>query len=531
MMPTVTAPNQCVVLQPDDHPGRTAKAPPLPEAVIFLCLPFLASVCRTFASCTDDPFITLRYAANIVHGFGPVFNRGEHVQGFTSPLHLCVAVLVYLAPGGHDLLKLKLASLVFGLLAIREAGILLYGIDIPRWARRTGVAFASSNGLETTLEMWLLMALTRRLILDGSRRSPFPLALIGFAAVLARPDALLVVAFVGAVGLIIERRRPVAQRVLWLAGPAAAVTGTAAIGLLYFRDALPNTYYAKDIALGQAVSGGARYLHDSLQPQMGASYGRALLILQIAFLAVGVYAVVRRFPRCGYLIAILPAQILFILKSGGDWMNGSRFAAPAAIPMILIEVLGLVTSISYLGRHARPIFVRGVGAVATAGLIASSISSPIFPAPVWQLSGADDRSLLASGGYQYSHLWATLPSYLRCLPAGQLVATSEVGYLGFVRQDLRILDTRGLTGRSIAKGSPESVKFPWGVADPFWSRPTSPVGRVLIRAKPAVIVTFDGLRPESALSGAYRLVEAPASLGASIYVQSSHPGCPNSRQK
>jgi hypothetical protein len=232
------------------------------------------------------------------------------------------------------------------------------------------------------------------------------------------------------------------------------------IGLLYFKDALPNTYYAKDIALGQALSSGAQYLHDSLQPQIGGSDGRALLILQVALLAVGVCAVVRRFPRCGYLIAIVVAQILFILKSSGDWMHGSRFAAPAVIPLILIEVLGLVASISYLGNHARPSFARGVGVVAEAGLIAASISSPIFPAPVWQLSGVDDRSLLASGAYQYSHLWATLPSYLRCLRAGQLVATSEVGYFGFVRQDLRILDTRGLTDRSIAKGSPDSVKFP-----------------------------------------------------------------------
>ena len=32
------------------------------------------------------------------------------------------------------------------------------------------VAFASVNGLETTLEMWLLIALTRRLIVDGPRR-------------------------------------------------------------------------------------------------------------------------------------------------------------------------------------------------------------------------------------------------------------------------------------------------------------------------------------------------------------------------
>jgi len=393
------------------------------------------------------------------------------------------------------------------------------------------VAFASGNGLETTLAMWLLMALTRRLILDGPRRSPLVLALFGLAAVLARPDALLVVAFLGMVGLVIERPRPVAQRILWLAGPAAAVAGMAAIGLLYFKDALPNTYYAKDIPLRLALSSGAQYLHDSLQPQIGGSDGRTLLILQVALLAVGVCAVVRRFPRYGYLIAIVAAQILFILKSGGDWMHGSRFAAPAVIPLILIEVLGLVASISYVGNHARPSFARGVGVVAAAGLIAASISSPIFPAPVWQLSGVDDRSLLASGGYQYSHLWATLPSYLRCLRAGQLVATSEVGYFGFVRQDLRILDTRGLTDRSIAKGSPDSVKFPWGVADPFWSQPTSPVGRVLIRAKPGVIATFDGLRPKSALGGAYRLVEAPASLGTSIYVQSSHPGCPKDLQR
>ena len=318
-----------------------------------------------------------------------------------------------------------------------------------------------------------------------------------------------------------------AQRILWLAGPAAAVAGMVAIGLLYFKDALPNTYYAKDIRLGQALASGAQYLDDSLQPQMGGSYGRALLILQVALLAVGVSTVVRRSPRCGYLIAIVAAQTCFILKAGGDWIHGSRFAAPAVIPLILIEVLGLVASISYLGNHARPSFVRGLGVVAAAGLIAASISSPIFPAPVWQLSGVDDRSLLASGGYgQYSHLWATLPSYLRCLRAGQLVATSEVGYFGFVRQDLRILDTRGLTDRSIAKGSPDSVKFPWGVVDPFWSQPTSPVGRVLIRAKPAVITTFDVLPTKSALGGAYRLVEAPASLGTSIYVQSSHPGCP-----
>ena len=506
--------------------------PPLLDAALFLYLPFVASVSRTFASTTDDPLITLRYAANVVHGLGAVFNRGQHVQGFTSPLHLCVGVLLYVSPGSHDLLKLKLASLIFGALAIREAGILLYGMAIPLWARRTGavavstswiVAFASSNGLETTLEMWLLMALTRRLILDGPSRSPLLLSLLAFGAALARPDAFLALACLGAVGLIIERSLALWQRISWVSGVVVAVVCVAATGILYFNDVLPNTYYAKDMGLGRAFSSGARYLIDWLQPQTGFLAG-LLLILQLVLICAGVYTIAKVLPRFGYLVAIVVAQGLFILKSGGDWMHGSRFAAAAVIPLILIEVLGLVHVVSYVRHHARPVYMRGVCAAAAAGLIASSISASLLPDPVWHLSGVDDRSLLAAGGYPYSHLWATLPGYLTCLHAGQLVATSEVGNVGFSRQDLQILDSRGLTDRSIAKGSPASIKYPWGVADPSLLRPTSPVGRVLARVHPALIATFDAPPQKTALGGAYKLVATPKSLGISIYVPSSTVG-------
>ncbi len=511
--------------------------PPLLDAALFLYLPFLASVSRTFASSSDDPFITLRYAANLLHGYGPVFNPGQHVQGFTSPLHLVVAVLAYLVPGGDDLLKLKLASLLFGVLAIREAGILLYGIDIPRWARRTGalavstswiVAFASGNGLETTLAMWLLLALTRRLVLNGPRRSPLVLALIAFAAVLARPDALLVLAGMAVVGLVIERPLALRQRVSWAVGALTAVVGTAVGGLLYFGDALPNTYYAKDMGLGQAIPAGAHYLVSALVPGGGAPGGAALLILQVALLCAGIRAVVTRFPRCGYLVAIVGAQALFILKSGGDWMNGARFAAPAVIPLILVELLGLVDVIAHLRRHSRRAVVRAAGIATAAGLVASSsISLYPLPAPAWHITGADDRSLIASGGYPESQTWSALPGYLQCVRSGQLVASSEVGYLGFSRQDLHILDVRGLTDRSIAKGSPASVKLPWGVDDPSMLQPTSAVGRVLARAHPVVIATFDPLTQASAFGGAYRLVKVPASWHTAVYVRTSQRwSCP-----
>jgi len=517
---------------PAPRPERTLPhgKPPLLDAAVFLYIPFLASVSRAFASTTDDPLITLRYAANVVHGLGPVFNRGQHVQGFTSPLHLCVAVLVYLAPGGHDLLKLKLASLLFGILAVREAGILLYSVAIPRWARRTGavavgtsfiLAYASSNGLETTLEIWLLMALARRLVLDGPSRSPLLLSLLAFGAALARPDAFLVLACMGVAGLIIERPLAFWRRISWVSGVVVAVVCIAGMGILYFNDVLPNTYYAKDVALGQAFSNGVQYLLDSLQPLTGILANGLVVDLQLVLVCVGIYAVVRVFPRFGYLVAIMVAQVLFILKSGGDWMTGGRFMAAAVIPMVLTEVLGLVSVVAYLHRHARPIYVRAVCVVTAAGLVACSISAPLFPDPVWHLTGTDDRSLLATGGYSYSHLWATLPTYLGCLRSGQLVATSEVGNFGFSRQDLQILDIRGLTDRSIAKESPASVKHPWGVSGASLFEPTSPAGRVLLRMHPAVIATFDAPNEKSLLGGAYKRVPSPKNLGTLVFVPSS----------
>ena len=67
------------------------------ERLLFLYLPFAAVIALTFPTTADDPFITLRYAANLVHGYGPVYNPGQHVQGFTSPLHLLIAVVAIIA--------------------------------------------------------------------------------------------------------------------------------------------------------------------------------------------------------------------------------------------------------------------------------------------------------------------------------------------------------------------------------------------------------------------------------------------------
>ncbi len=131
-----------------DGSGQPSPGPPsLKEVGLFLDLPFLVTSLWTFAFTADDPFITLRYAANLVRGNGLVFNPGQYIQGFTSPLDIVVAVLSYVIPGGDDLFKLKIASLVFGLLALREASLLVYGLTIPRWSKRVACV-AMGNQLD-----------------------------------------------------------------------------------------------------------------------------------------------------------------------------------------------------------------------------------------------------------------------------------------------------------------------------------------------------------------------------------------------
>src|SRR3972149_7645473 len=48
----------------------------------------------------DDAMISMRYAYNLAHGLGPVWNAGERVEGFTNPLWVGIMALVHLLPIG-----------------------------------------------------------------------------------------------------------------------------------------------------------------------------------------------------------------------------------------------------------------------------------------------------------------------------------------------------------------------------------------------------------------------------------------------
>lgn len=485
---------------------------------------FLVSVGLTFDATSDDPLITLRYAANVVHGHGPVFNPGQHVEGFTSPLHLLLVIGAYLVPGSHALLKVKLLSLVFGVLSLAVATRLVRAAALPRWGANVALALlgaswplavASANGLETTLACFLTTLLVAELVTGRALQRPLVAGLAGAGLVAARPEGIFVAGCLVLVSAFIEpKAMTLWRRCRWFVGALAAQVVIEIARLAYYGELLPNTYYAKRGAVGGDIHSGLGYLAH-LQPGVPELFFYA----QVALVGVGAWALARgHTPQRRWLYAsvALVAQVLAIIETGGDWMAGDRFFVPVAPIAAILLAKGAVVLIDQARNRWHPgsRVLFGVICAGTALVIAVGVIMPFVEGhdPVWTSHGRlDDASLVAAGGYTgLSDAWTDGAAMLRCVPPGSLVADSEIGFIGFERPDLGILDTRGLTDVTIAHDAPVGEKNWAGVIELDWSNPNSVVGARILAAKPIAILTFDyppGTTPRrTALGGSYVLV-------------------------
>jgi hypothetical protein len=143
----------------------------------------------------EDYFITFRYSQNLCDGLGAVYNPGERVHGFTSPLGMLLPALAYLATGRASYPAALWVFRLISLIAYGGGGLLIWralrAAPADRWSpgfsrlkpglqraqhdaggRFTATAFAvlyafeakslafSINGMETGLMLfWLAWAL------------------------------------------------------------------------------------------------------------------------------------------------------------------------------------------------------------------------------------------------------------------------------------------------------------------------------------------------------------------------------------
>ena len=221
---------------------------------------------------------------NILAGHGPVFNPGEYVEGFTSPLWLVlltVGDLVMPVEVAAKVLGVGLGLLTLTMVAMLGQQIQLAGGRIPAPANRNVAITASLSrflpgsawptlclnfcfiywsvaGLDTILTtFWFTLATWSiyRFVHDGS---PIVCGLLVGATPWVRPEGMVFVLLASLVVLAVGDRGPRFRRYLLCA--ATPVVLLLLIRWSVYGDLLPNTYYAKGRCGLSAIPMALKYL-------------------------------------------------------------------------------------------------------------------------------------------------------------------------------------------------------------------------------------------------------------------------------
>ena len=204
----------------------------------------------------DDAMISMRYAYNLVHGNGLVWNAGERVEGFTNPLWVGYMALFHLLP--IPLTQMSLPIQISGAVFL---GVNLYFVrgivehftdDLP--AMLAAVALTAFYapliswgllGMEVSI-LALILTATIWLILKNGLDRFTPLIYILLAvATLFRIDMAVPYLVILAVMFIVQKQYR-KQHLLWGLGLFILFLGAQTLArYLYYGDLLPNTYYLK----------------------------------------------------------------------------------------------------------------------------------------------------------------------------------------------------------------------------------------------------------------------------------------------
>lgn len=154
----------------------------------------------------DDAYITYRYAKNLAHGNGFVFNVGERVLGTTAPLHGLVlspfALITDDLPTVANILSYAtLLVLALAMFCIFNE----FGISKEGAIAAAGIALTVQSYLFAPLETILAAALCWLVILFFITDRGLGVCVCGALACLVRPDSALLVALV-LFWQLIERR-------------------------------------------------------------------------------------------------------------------------------------------------------------------------------------------------------------------------------------------------------------------------------------------------------------------------------------
>lgn len=405
-----------------------------------------------YAWVMDDAYVYARYADNAaLLGVGLVYNAGEFVEGFTSPLWMLwvlagrlmhVPLAVWWFGSGALLYALTWHTMV-RVDAALAAGRPRVGLALGFLGANYAVASWFTSGMETGVVQAVAVGYALFLVRPEARLGQ---VLVGLSVVV-RPE--LVPAFVLAVGYVAWTRG--APRVALAIGGALGASWLV-FRVYYYADLLPVTFYLKDATEpGQ----GLRYLVNA----WGSYHLEVVMAVAVTSLVVARRRglVVMGRERAAMVVVGLPV-VVYAVRVGGDAMHFRYLAFPFCL--LACATAGAVEA--WLATRARARWVRPAIAC---GVVAGSVwmqppqrevHALIGPGDPQQIAGISDPGWHRRREDLRATAWLDMPSEV-----ARAYGSREFVYVGTIAEgwcvrayrllDRRVVHELGLTDGFLAR--------------------------------------------------------------------------------
>ena len=419
----------------------------------------------------EDQLIVLRYARNLAEGNGLVYNAGERVMGFTTPLYTVLSS-VFVLVGGDQAAAWQNG---FGLLCMLGTAALAARLLVRLGAGPAAplaVALATFNPAVAYNYLYVGMeihffALLFLLALDLhlSERTTAA-AVVSALLFLTRPEGALLATMLIAHGWLRRRKAPLREALAALAVALAWLL----FAFAYYGDILPKTLGAKQ---GESIVSPWRYL--DLVREVYVEAGRSLLaayspslaqtiagpLLLTALLVVGATALLRRRAVLWPLIAF-PLGALFGYAAIGSLPGYTWHYYTLNILGAFLLALGVHACLVGTGRlclQAAELLPLAVRTALRQGPLAAVLLTAI---PIFALT----LPVLRTTSQQIGHRVEPTARQQRLEDIGRWLAeryepstsvlVREIGHVGWI-SGLRIVDRGGLVTPSLRYDVPRRV--------------------------------------------------------------------------
>ncbi len=322
---------------------------------------------------SEDAFITLRHVKNFLNGYGPVYNPGERVEGFSHVLWFYIIVffkslgLTYKASVILPSFFLSFGALYIMLFKIKYKNG--FNLTLPILFSSSAFIDFSTGGLETPLSFFLIALFSKFILEDKLIASPMKSGIISGLLILTRPDFGVFYVFLLLYLTYLKIKGAINYKKLSLFFISAFIPNLIyeVFRMGYYGALFPNPFYTKS-AIGSNFSYGLQYLTDFLEGNLS---GLILIFVIVSF----IISFIKRKRLSNRLILLLLGiiHIFFVIRGGGDFMHG-RFLLPGFLLISLssggFEYLftgkrvKFITTISiliifFIGLNTKPIQKRG----------------------------------------------------------------------------------------------------------------------------------------------------------------------------